>query len=413
MNDRLSEIEEDSGGDSPEVYRHLYHLAQQDYRQKKKRAFFMGSARLVLLLLFTAGVFFTLFYFFFLRDQIKRLNRELAGYSKTMNELTVEIETLSESERMYRQQISEYESFLSNVEIEDNRIVDFNLTESVRENLRKMDSETLPYKNIRRGNRHFRETALTFDLGTGRELPYVYSVLKRFNARATIFLSNEMAASDYGSLFNEKNIYYLKKLAGIGCEFGNHTWSHYNLKRSLYETSSRRRLSLDSVSDEVLDDMALRLEFDRVKNRVYETTGIVLSPYWRAPYGAIDHRILSAAARAGYPNHVFWSGNALGALDFLDYVYKRTVIVFNSGDKKYRRVKNPDYFTSEEMLLHMKEWEKIDPNGLNGAISIAHLGTARTVDKILKILPEYISYFQSRGYRFVTVSEVMNDRKDY
>ncbi len=405
----LPEEHEESG----DIYRHLYHLARQDYKRKKKRAFFTGSARFIILLLSAAGIFFTLFYFFILRDRIRKMNTELTGYYRRVNELEREIDTLSESERMYRRQLSEYESFLSNIEIDDNRIVDFNLTQSVQENLQKMDSHRFPYKNIRRGNIGFKETALTFDLGTGSELPYVYSVLKRFNARATIFLSNEMPQAEYGSLFNEKNIHYLRKMADIGCEFGNHTWSHYNLKRSLYEASRRRRLSLTFISDDVLDDLSLRLEFDRVRTRFYEATGILLAPLWRAPYGAIDHRILSAAAGAGYPNHVLWSGNSLGALDFLDYVYKRTITIYNKNEKKYERVKNPSYFTSKEMLLRMKEWERTDPSGLNGAISIAHLGTARKLDKILKILPEYISYFQNRGYHFVTVSEAINDTKDY
>ncbi len=404
-----------SGADeeSQDIYRHLYHLARQDYKRKKKQAVFIKSARLIVLLLSAAGIFFILFYFYFLRDQIKKLHTELESYNTKLNELEGKIDTLSESERMYRLQVGEYESFLSNVEIEDNRIVDFNMTRSVRENLRNMDSHRLPYRIIRRGNTAFRETALTFDLGTGRELPYVYSVLKRFDARATIFLSNEMPAEDYGSLFNEKNIHYLKKMADIGCEFGNHTWSHYNLKASLYETSRRKRLSLIFISDEVLDDLSLRLEFDRVKNKFYQETEIRLAPLWRAPYGAIDNRILSQAAAAGYPNHVLWSGNRLGALDFLDYVYKRTFVVYSKDRDRYERVKNPSYFTSQEMLLRMKEWERIDPHGLNGAISIAHLGTARKVDKILKILPEYISYFQNRGYHFVTVSEVMNNTRDY
>jgi len=80
---------------------------------------------------------------------------------------------------------------------------------------------------------------------------------------------------------------------------------------------------------------------------------------------------------------------------------------------EYTKRKNPYYFSSSEMLLRMKEWERIDKHGLNGAISIGHLGTGRKTDKIVRILPEYISYFQNKGYHFVPVSELINNKKDY
>jgi peptidoglycan/xylan/chitin deacetylase (PgdA/CDA1 family) len=221
-----------------------------------------------------------------------------------------------------------------------------------------------------------------------------------------------MQSDHYGSLFNSRNLKYLVKLNEIGCEFGNHTWSHYNLKRSLYETSKRSRLSFSSLSDEVIDEINIRQELKKVEDRVYRETGIVLAPFWRAPYGEIDERVLKVAAASGYPNHVFWSGNRMGPLDFYDYVTKRLVLSRDNATGKYVRAKNPFYFTSQEMLARMKQWEHSDPNGLNGAISISHLGTSRKSDRMVQILPEYISYFRNRGYRFVLVSEVINSKRD-
>jgi hypothetical protein len=44
---------------------------------------------------------------------------------------------------------------------------------------------------------------------------------------------------------------------------------------------------------------------------------------------------------------------------------------------------------------------------------VGHLGTARKTDKIIYALPEYISFFQRKGYHFVTLSECINERADY
>lgn len=393
--------------DPAELYQILYRLSKKDYKVIKARELAKRSLSLLILILSILGIFFTVFYFTFVHDSMKDLNNEIIKYRDSITSLNTEVEKLSASELEYKNQIKTYEDIFNKLKIEDNRIIDFDLTEAVQKNIEKIDGITGDYKNIHRGNTNFKETALTFDLGTGEELPYVYSVLKRFNAKATIFLSNEMPSTNYGSLFKEKNIHYLIKMSKLGCEFGNHTWSHYNLKKSLYETSKRYRINLTFVSDDVLDELAIKLEFDRVRDRFYRETGIVLSPLWRAPYGDLDERILTIAAKAGYPNHVFWSSNKIGPLDFYDYINRRFLYIKNKNTGKYYRKRNPYYFTSAEMLARMKEWEKNDRFGLNGTISICHLGTSRKVDKMIHILPEYISYFQNKGYHFVLVSELI------
>ncbi len=399
--------------ESPELYHHIYELAQKDYKSTKIRLFARRSVLFIILIMSALGFFFLVFYFAFLHNYMESLNNQLLKYSKNLGILTTEVKRLTATEQEYQNQIKSYENKFRNLKIEDNRIVDFDLTNTIRSNISKIDTYDMNYENIYRGNTSFRETALTFDLGTGEELSYIYTILKRFNVRATIFISNEMPSSEYGALFRQKNLAYLEKLNQIGCEFGNHTWSHYNLKRSLYETSKKRRLNLSFISDEVLDEINLKLEFDRVKDKFYRETGITLAPFWRAPYGAIDSRIFTIASKSGYPNHVLWSSNKKGPLDFYDYITKRSLRVKNNKTGKYTRVKNPYYFTSSEMLARLKEWERADTHGLNGAISIGHLGTSRKTDKIINILPEYISYFQSKGYHFVLVSELINDKKDY
>ena len=396
-----------------EIYQELYQQTRRDFNQARVRGLFRKSFMLLISILSVTGLGSALLYFTVIKTHLAGIRDEINRYRGEVTSLNREIQKLSASEHLYRSQIDEYRSVFSNLVIEDGRLIDVDLTSLVRESIESYEGGGYEYFNISRGNTSLPETALTFDLGTGEDLPQVYTVLNRLGARATVFISNEMASTEYGSLFRERNIAYLIKMGELGCEFGNHTWSHYHLKYSMYETSRRRRLHLSFISDEVLDELSLILEFDLVRKRFKEETGYDLSPLWRAPYGAVDHRILSVAAKAGYPSHVFWSGNELGPLDFFDYEKQRTVRVYDNDKNRYTFARNPNYFTSGEMLQRMKDWEKADPHGLNGAIAIAHLGTSRKLDKMVRILPEYVSYFQSSGYRFVTVSEVINDREDF
>jgi peptidoglycan/xylan/chitin deacetylase (PgdA/CDA1 family) len=398
---RITEVESD-------VFEHVYTLAQRDYRRLRHRAFFRRSAGIILLALSAAGCASILIFFLFLKDHLHDLYAELAGYGAAVAALNHELQAIHSAEEALKQQLDEYRQFMGRLTIQDERIVDFDLAPDVESAAASMDRTAFEYRNLRRGPTHRKELALTFDMGTGRELEYVYKVLRQSGARATIFLSNEVPADGYGSLISRDNLDNLRRLADLGCEFGNHTWSHYNLRRSLYETSRRRRLSLTYLSDTVLDDAGLAREFDMVRRSMLNE-GIPMSNLWRAPYGAYDRRILAAAAGMGYTTHVMWSGNRLGPLDFYDYVYKRTVLRDEDGDGDFERVPNPVYYTSEQMLGRMKRWEQVDPHGLRGAIAIAHLGTARRFDRITRILPDFIAYCHDRGYRFVTVSELMRD----
>ena len=399
--------------DQDEIYSYIYELSKRDYLTTRVRTFAKRSFSFLILILSLTGLFFTAFYFFFLKNYMRNLREEILEYRNNVAALNNEIDRLTENETEFMHRIREYEDTFSKLKIVDGKIVDFDLTDRVEKNLQSIDSLYTDYKNIFRGNTAFRETALTFDLGTGEDLPYIYTILKRFDVRTTIFISNEMPASSYGSLFNERNLFYLSRLSELGCEFGNHTWSHYNLKSSLYETSKKKRLELSFVSDEILNEAAFSIELNRVAQRFQQETGITFAPFWRAPYGAIDHRILTIAAKAGYPNHVLWSANSEGPLDFYDYVKKRVMWVKDEKSTGFVLQKNPFYFSSTEMLARLKRWEQVDRHGFSGAIAISHLGTGRKTDKMIYILPEFISYFQEKGYHFVLVSEVINHTQDY
>lgn len=399
--------------DERELYDSIYRSIKKDYKRLRQRELVKKLFSLTSFIFAFLGVFSICFYLFFFHERIGLLHREIEQYKEKVALLEDEVSRLSTSEQWYKDQIEKYEYTFSNLKIEDDRIVDFDLSDSVKQYVEGIEDSPKEYRNITRGNTLFKETALTFDLGTGEDLPFFYSVLKKYNITATIFISNEMPSLTYGSLFKRKNITYLIKLGNLGCEFANHTWSHYNLRRSLYETSKKKRLNLSFVSDNILDEITLKREFDRVRDKFYSETGFQLSPFWRAPYGEIDHKILTIAARAGYPNHVLWSSNKMGPLDFYDYITSRFIWVKDRQSAQLQRKINPYYFSSSEMLARLREWERVDKHGLNGSIAISHLGTSRKSDKMIYILPDFISYCKSRGYHFVVVSKVINDIQDY
>ncbi len=391
------------------VYTYIYELTRSQYRSNIRRHIFKRFIRIVSYTTFFISVLLISVYLFIVKPYIDDLKRKLDSYDRSITRMAQNIELMKMENIEYRTKLNQLKEKFSHLKIENNKLIDIDLTETIKKVEDEIDSSSSDFKNFFRGSKDVKETALTFDLGTGEELPFVYRTLKSFRVRATIFVTNGNPSLSSGSLSVKRNIYYLKKLAKIGCEFGNHTWSHYNLVNSLYEASKRRRLMLTPLSDTVIDRITLRIELKRVEDTLNRVAGIKLSHIWRAPYGAYDDRILKMAAESGYKYHIFWSFNRLGPLDFYDYVRKKSIV---KRDKKTGRliwIKNPYYFSSADMFDRLKKWEEIDPHGLNGAISIAHLGTARRFDKTISILPEYIAYYKSRGYRFVTITELIRD----
>ncbi|EMY02305.1 polysaccharide deacetylase PdaA domain protein [Leptospira interrogans str. 2002000626] len=142
-----------------------------------------------------------------------------------------------------------------------------------------------------------------------------------------MFVSNENPALKNGSFFSNTNLYYLKKLSELGNRvvFGNHTWSHYNIPRSLYETSLHKRALLSYISNEVPDANFLQQEMKMVEEKFQSITGKPLTKYYRLPYGGFDPLVIQTFGRLGYTHHIFWSNNSEGSLDIPDFVYKKFI----------------------------------------------------------------------------------------
>ena len=76
-----------------------------------------------------------------------------------------------------------------------------------------------------------------------------------------------------------------------GHELANHTFSHGDLAR--------------------LDDAQVLGEMERAEAAIVAATGHGTKPFWRAPYGSRNPRLLQLIANAGWPYHIFWTADAL------------------------------------------------------------------------------------------------------
>ncbi|TGK08743.1 polysaccharide deacetylase family protein [Leptospira fletcheri] len=363
--------------------------------------------------LVSSGIFFFILILttvFALARRLDSLQNTVETQNKVISVLSEDITSLRLEEQQREEEVLRFKSSL----LDD--VPEGDLQEEVDKNFSLLEhslSARGTGKNITRGNPNFKEIALTFDLGTGEDLQILYEFMNRFPIKVTLFVSNENPAKKGGSLFSSTNITYLRKLSGMKerIVFGNHTWSHYNLPRSLKEPSLRKRALLSYVDDEIPDMDDLLVEMKSVEERFKTLTGKELTKYYRLPYGAIDPILLDVYAEHGYVNHIFWSNNNVGSLDVPDFVYKKYITRRDSSGK-IKLIPNPHYKTKQEMLDFLYRWEKSDKNGMNGAIILMHLGSPRQTEKLIYILPDFIQAMMDKGYKFVTVPEVLNDKQD-
>ncbi|ALO25593.1 MULTISPECIES: polysaccharide deacetylase family protein [Leptospira] len=366
----------------------------------------------------TLRILFSIGFFTFLSvASVITLAHRIFKLEATVEKQTIHITNLEESLTSLRleeqQQEEELLKFKSDIY---DAVPDGDLSDQVSEN--KINLEVLVGsdvgKNINRGDVRFKEIALTFDLGTGEDLKLIYEYLSQFPIKITLFVSNENPALKNGSFFSNTNLRYLKKLSELGDRvvFGNHTWSHYNIPRSLYETSLRKRILLSYVSDEIPDANFLQQEMRMVEEKFESITGKQLTKYYRLPYGGFDPLVIQTFGKLGYTHHIFWSNNSVGSLDIPDFVYKKFIYKKDPKTGKTRIMPNPNYKTRAEALDFLYRWEEADKDGMNGAIILMHLGSPRQSEKLIYILPDFIREMLSKGYSFVTVPEIINDHQD-
>ncbi len=192
----------------------------------------------------------------------------------------------------------------------------------------KVESEVDPGKPM---------VALTFDDGPGRYTDRLLDCLKKNHAKASFFMVGSNVSRYKATV---------KKMAEMGCELGNHSYSH-----AAFST-----LSAAGIASEV----------SRTSSSIRDAAGrgpTVL----RLPYGdgASDGRVLSAL---GLPS-IYWS------IDTRDWA--------NTGDPGH---------TVNAVLGHVRD----------GDIVLMHDIHQSTVTATEKIIPE----LRKRGYQLVTVSQL-------
>jgi peptidoglycan/xylan/chitin deacetylase (PgdA/CDA1 family) len=181
-----------------------------------------------------------------------------------------------------------------------------------------------------------KHVALTFDDGPGANTTgKVLDALEKYGCRATFFV--------VGSNINDKTGKLLKREAELGCEIGNHSYSHANLAS--------------------LSSSAIKNQLAKTDKKVKKYTG-KKPALCRTPYGAGSKTVLKAMGR---PN-ILWS------VDTLDWKYRNT----------------------KRLVSYVKKQAK------DGSIILMHdihKSTANAVDQICKNL-------KKANFETVTVTEL-------
>jgi peptidoglycan/xylan/chitin deacetylase (PgdA/CDA1 family) len=123
-----------------------------------------------------------------------------------------------------------------------------------------------------------------------------------------------------------------------------------------------------------LTDEEIARELAAVENIVVEMTGASTKPYFRPPFGNRDARVWRAVQENGYLN-IYWT------YDVRDWVEDRT---------------------TEKVYNYAIE------GACNGAIVVMHVGAQETADA----LPAIIDKLRARGYRLVTLSELLSPQEE-
>jgi peptidoglycan/xylan/chitin deacetylase (PgdA/CDA1 family) len=235
--------------------------------------------------------------------------------------------------------------------------------------------------NISRGNVSRKEIVLTFDGGSeANSTESILDTLKKYNARATIFLTGE---------FIERYPELTKRIAAEQ-EVGNHTFSHEHL--TTFAENSTQRTAPNLTREEVQSQLR------KTEDVFYKITGARMSPLWRAPYGEHNLEIRRWASEMGY-THVAWTADPKNHqnMDSLDWVPDPST---------------PGYFPSILIKERLLTFGRNEAAQANGAIILMHLGSQRKeTDRLDQWLPEIIQTFRQRGYDFITASELI-DRQD-
>jgi len=199
---------------------------------------------------------------------------------------------------------------------------------------------------VERGPQTLPQVALTIDAGSDADpVPKILATLRERQIKLTFFLTGKFIET-YPDL--------VRQMAADGHEFGNHSWSHPDM----------RKCSSEQIKRELIDT-------ERLLN---VTAGATTRPFFRPPYGEYDEHVLLAAEDVGFLP-VYWT------LDALDSV----------GKTKFAS------FLVERVTARLPEQE------MRGAIILMHCGNASTAEA----LPPILDRFSRMNLQVVPLSHLL------
>ncbi len=228
------------------------------------------------------------------------------------------------------------------------------------------------------GSRRLKTVALTFDGGghmnAARE---ILDTLRSRDVRATMFLTGR---------FVERYPKLVRRMAALGHDIGNHTYTHPHLTTW---ASTRSHQTLPGITR-----ARIFKELGRTARAFQKATGQRMVPLWRAPYGERNRQICRWAQEAGYLPVGWRQGRTwMENLDSNDWVP-------NEDD--------PAYHSPDEVLRKILTAARRKPYGINGGIVLMHLGTLRKrrSERVHLSVGTLIDSLRALGYSFATVTEM-------
>jgi peptidoglycan/xylan/chitin deacetylase (PgdA/CDA1 family) len=144
----------------------------------------------------------------------------------------------------------------------------------------------------------------------------------------------------------------LTQRIGAEHEVANHSWSHPDFA--------------------TLTAQQILREMQRAEEAILALTGVVSTkPLWRAPFGSRNSAIMRTLSEAGWTHHIFWSADSGDWLEI----------------------------TPAQVRANVSRAAR------NGAIIVQHCGSTQTA----AVLPQIIGDLQERGFRLVTVTELLRE----
>ncbi|WP_223587926.1 polysaccharide deacetylase family protein [Neobacillus bataviensis] len=177
---------------------------------------------------------------------------------------------------------------------------------------------------ISNGSLQKKEIALTFDAGSDAAGIAILDVLKKYNLKATFFLTGKWV---------EKYPDLAKRIADEGHEIGNHSYSHPDAVKTSAAAFKQDILKADQA--------------------IKKATGKSPQPYFRFPFGSYNPLALKTVGQAGYPYSIQWS------LDTIDWQQPST-----------------------ETLV-----SRIKAGASNGDIILMHIGGINTPEAVDDVIP--------------------------